>query len=143
MLLAAVYKPPAHAWSDADIELLSFRHKSLLAGDKNAKHPYWISVVSNTSGAKLLNLLYINEFEISAPQCPKHCSPAGNGDVLDIVYKNVRLSEITASDILETDHLPIFFHLLDHVTTRNLWNPVDRFTDWSQIGSGFKAWPLN
>jgi hypothetical protein len=41
VLLAAVYKSPGHAWNNADvIELVSFRHKSLLAGDLNAKHPF-------------------------------------------------------------------------------------------------------
>jgi hypothetical protein len=90
-LIAAVYKSPGHAWNDTDItELLSFRHKSLLAGDPNAKHPFWNSVVSNPSGMKLLNLLYINEFEISAPLCPTHYSFVGNGDMLDtVVHKNV------------------------------------------------------
>jgi hypothetical protein len=72
VLLAAVYKLPGHAWHDADIvELLCFRHKSLLAGDLNAKHPFWNSV-SNSSGVKLLNLRHIHKFEISAPQCPTH-----------------------------------------------------------------------
>jgi hypothetical protein len=91
VLFAAVCKSPGHAWNDTDItELLSFRHKSVLARDLNAKHLFWSSVFSNLSGAKLLKLLHINEFEISAPQCPTHYSPAGNGDVLDIVVlKNV------------------------------------------------------
>jgi hypothetical protein len=49
---------------------------------------------------KLLKLLHINVFEISAPQCPTHYSPAGNGDALNIVeHKNVRLSEVIVSDI--------------------------------------------
>jgi hypothetical protein len=60
MSLAAVYKAPGHAWNDADIELLSFKHKLLLAGDLNAKHPFWNIIVSNPLGAKLLNLLHIN-----------------------------------------------------------------------------------
>jgi hypothetical protein len=68
-------------------------------------------LVSNPSGAKLLNILQINEFEISASQYPTHYSPTGNGDVLDIVvYKNVRLSEFIVSDIQNSDHLPIVFH---------------------------------
>jgi hypothetical protein len=51
MLLAAVCKSPGHTRNDAEIfELLSFRHKSLLAGDLNAKHPLWNTVVSNPSG---------------------------------------------------------------------------------------------
>jgi hypothetical protein len=44
VLLAAVYKSPGHAWNDTDItELLIFRHKSLLVGDLNAKHPFGIA----------------------------------------------------------------------------------------------------
>jgi hypothetical protein len=43
VLLAAVYKSPGRAWSDANItELLSFRPKSILAGDLNAKSHFGI-----------------------------------------------------------------------------------------------------
>jgi hypothetical protein len=86
VLLAAVYKPPNHAWCDIDVtELLRFQNKCILTGDLNAKHPFWSSTVSNPSGEKLLQLLDVNDFKISAPQSPAHYSPAGNGDVLDIV----------------------------------------------------------
>jgi hypothetical protein len=110
-LLAAVYESRGRAWSDADIiELLSFRRKSILAGDLNAKHPPWNSIVSNLSDVKLLKLLHINEFEISALQCPTDYSH-GNSDVLEIVgHEMVRLSEIIVSDILDSDHLPNIFH---------------------------------
>jgi hypothetical protein len=136
-MLAAVYKSPGHTWSNADvIELLSFRHTSVLAGDLNAKHPFWNSAVSNPSGEKLLEMFGINEFEISAPQCPTYYSPAGNGDVPDIVvHQNVRLSEIIVSDVLDSDHLPVLFHTLDHVTTRNLSDPIEKFTDWERFQS--------
>jgi hypothetical protein len=112
VLLAAFCKSPGHTWNDANItELLSFRHKSLLAGYLNVKHPFWNSVVSKPSGVILLNLLHTNELEISSPQYPTHYSPAGNGDMFDIVaHKNVWLSEVTVSDILDSDHLPIVFH---------------------------------
>jgi hypothetical protein len=57
ILLAAVYKSPGHTWSDADVaELLNLRHKCILAGDLNAKHPAWNSAVSNPSSEKLLQL---------------------------------------------------------------------------------------
>jgi hypothetical protein len=70
----------------------------------------------NPSGKKLLDLLHINEFEISGPQCSTHYCHGTNGDWLDIVvHKNVRLSGVIVSDILDSDHLPIVFHLLDHV----------------------------
>jgi hypothetical protein len=72
----------------------------------------------------------INEFEISAPQCPTHYSPAGNGDLLDIVvHQNVRLSEGIVSEVLNSDHLPIPFHILYHVTTINFSDPIEKFTD--------------
>jgi endonuclease/exonuclease/phosphatase (EEP) superfamily protein YafD len=86
----------------------------VLAGDPNAKSPFWNSAFSNSSGEKLLDLFDNSEFEISASQSPTNYSPAGNGDVLDIVvHQNVRLSEITVSDTLDSDHLPILFHILD------------------------------
>jgi hypothetical protein len=78
-----------------------------------------------------LSLLNINEFEISAPQCSTHYCPAGDGDVLDIVVqRNVWLSDVIVSDILDPDHLPVVLYLLDRIITRNLSDPVDKFTDW-------------
>ena len=65
------------------MKLLAIRNKTILAGDLNAKNPFWNSAISNPSGEKLLDLFGINEFEISAPQSPTHYSPAGNGDVLE------------------------------------------------------------
>jgi hypothetical protein len=62
-------------------------------------------------------------------------SPMENGDMLDIVHKNVRLSEITLFGILDSDRLPILFHLLDHIRTRNLSDPVDKFTNWELFRS--------
>ncbi|PNF38110.1 hypothetical protein B7P43_G15356, partial [Cryptotermes secundus] len=68
VLLAAVYKSPGRAWSDANItELLSFRRKSILAGDLNAKNSFW-NRVSNPSGLKLMDLFDMSDFEIPAPQ---------------------------------------------------------------------------
>jgi hypothetical protein len=107
-----------------------------LAGDLNAKHPFWNRRVSNPSGEKLLDLFDRNNFEISAPQCPTHYSHAGNGDVLDIVvHKFIRVSDVIVSDILDSDHLPIVFHKLDHVKIRNLSEPTEKFTDCDRFQS--------
>jgi hypothetical protein len=96
-----------------------------LTSDLNAKHPFLNSAVSNPSGEKLMALLVLSEFEILAPQCHTNYSPAGNDDVLDIVvHKNTRVSDVTVSDILDSDHLPIIFHMLDNVKIRNISEPV-------------------
>jgi hypothetical protein len=63
LLLAAVYKSPGHVWINADItKLLSFRHKSILAGDLIAKHQFWNSAVSKPSGEKLMAAFDSNKF---------------------------------------------------------------------------------
>jgi hypothetical protein len=128
MLLAAVYKSRGKTWNDVNnSELLSFRRKSILAGHLNAKHPFCNSTVSNPSGEKHADLFDMDEFEVSAPQCPTH-SHARNGDVLDIVvHKNIRVSDVIFSDILDSDYLPIVFHILDHVKIRNLSEPTEKF----------------
>jgi hypothetical protein len=102
-LLAAVYKSPGCTGNDADItKLLSFKHKCILAGDRNAKQPPWNSKISNLSDDKLLQLFHTNGFETSAPQYPTHYSPVENGDVLDIVvHTNIGISNVIVSDILD------------------------------------------
>jgi hypothetical protein len=87
------------------------------------------------SGAKVLNLLHVSKFENSSPQCPTYYSPAGNSDVLVIVvHKNV--SEVIVSDVLDSyQYIPIIFHLVDHVRTMNLSDPVEKFIDWEQFQS--------
>jgi hypothetical protein len=105
-----------------------------LAGDLNATNTFWNSAVSNPSGEKPLHLFDVNQFEISAPQCPAHYSTVGNGDMLDIiVHQNIGVLDVIVSDILDSDYLPIVFHILDHVKIRNLSEPTEKFTDWDQF----------
>jgi endonuclease/exonuclease/phosphatase family metal-dependent hydrolase len=136
VLLAAVYKSPGRAWSDADItELLSFRRKSILIGDLNAKHPLWNSVVSNPSGRELLRLTQVKS-KFQRHNTP-FTIPMREMDI--VVRQNIRVSDVIVSDIFYTDQLPIVFHILDHVKLgifRNL-------SKNSQTGSGFKALPQN
>jgi hypothetical protein len=89
-----------------------------------------------TLQSRIMALFDMSEFEISAPQCPPHYSPAGNGDVLDIVvHQNIRVPDVIVCDILDSDHLPIIFHTLDLVQIRNLSEPIETFTDWDQFQS--------
>jgi hypothetical protein len=54
--------------------------------------------------------------------------------VLDtVVHKNIRLSNITVSDILDPYHLPIVFHTLDHVRTTILSEPLEKDTNWGRF----------
>jgi hypothetical protein len=79
-------------------------------------------------------LFDLSEFEISAPQCPTHYSPDGNGDVLDIVvHQNIRVLDGIVCYILDSDHLPVIFHILHNVKIRNLSEPIEKFTDWDQF----------
>jgi hypothetical protein len=106
-----------------------------LAGDLNAKHPVWNTKVSNPSGLKHLDLSVNCNFGISAPQYPTDFVPNGRGDVLDIVvHKDVRLSEVRVLDIMDSDHLPIMFCILDHIKAREFYDPVEKFIDceWFQ-----------
>jgi hypothetical protein len=56
-----------------------------------------------------------------------------------VVHKNIRVSHVIVSDILDSDHLPVVFHILDRVKIKNLSESIKN----SQIGIGFKASPLN
>jgi hypothetical protein len=37
------------------------------------------------------------------------------------------------SDILDSAHIPVLFHTLDHVKIRNISEPVDKFLDWDRF----------
>jgi hypothetical protein len=98
--------------------LLRFRSKPILAGDLNAKHPFWNCTVPNPSSKKkkLLRLFNENHFDISAPQLPTYYSLAVNDDVLEIVvHRNIRRSHVSVSYILDSDRLPSVFDILDLV----------------------------
>jgi hypothetical protein len=60
----------------------------------------------------------------------------GNCDVLAIVvHQNIRVSGVIVSDILDSDHLPIVFHILDRVNIRNISEHIKEFTDWDRFRS--------
>jgi hypothetical protein len=45
------------------------------------------------------------------------------------------VSDVIVSNIFDSDHLPIIFHILDHVKIRNLSNPTEKFRDWERFQS--------
>jgi hypothetical protein len=52
--------------------------------------------------------------------------------VMYLTLWSIRISDsgLTVSDILDLDHLPVVFHVLDRVKTKNPSEPVEIFTDW-------------
>jgi hypothetical protein len=81
-------------------------------------------------------ILDLSEVEISASQCPSDYSPAGNGDMLDIVVlQNTIVSDVMVSDILDSDHLPIIFQILYHVEIMNFSEPIEKFIDCNRFQS--------
>jgi hypothetical protein len=102
VLLAAVYKSPGRAWSDADInELLSFRRKYILADDLNAKHPFWYSAVSNSSGEKLLYLFDVNQLEFQQRNAPPIIPPREMATCCILWSTKISVSDVIVSNILD------------------------------------------
>jgi hypothetical protein len=81
----------------------------------------------------LIGLEQIRNFSTTMPHPLFSC---GNCDLLDIVvHQNIRVSDVTVSDILDSDHLPIIFHIVDHVKIRNLSGPIEKFRVWDRFQS--------
>jgi hypothetical protein len=52
-----------------------------------------------------------------------------------MVHQNIRVSQVTLSDILDSDHLPVVFHILDHVKIKNFSEHIEKCTDWNLFQS--------
>jgi hypothetical protein len=52
-----------------------------------------------------------------------------------VLHKSTRISEINVLEILDSDHLPILFYMLDHVSTKDILAPVETFTDRDRFQS--------
>jgi hypothetical protein len=50
-----------------------------------------------------------------------------------VVHQIIRVSRVIVTDILDSDHLPTVFHILDHVSIRNLSQSVEKFNDWDRF----------
>jgi hypothetical protein len=127
ILLATVNKFPGRVWIDADVsELLNFRNKSLVVGDLNTRSPVGNNQFQ-THQARSYSLYLIKmAFRFQLHTAP-HIILQGS---CDMIHKNVRLSDVTVSAILGSDHLPNIFHILDHIRGRDLLVRAEKFTDW-------------
>jgi hypothetical protein len=106
----------------------------MLAGELHSKHPVCSKNISNTSDLKILELFVSTYFETSAPRYCPHYKRYGRSYVVHIlVHQKVRLSEVIVTDILDSDHLPIIFNILNPVRKKEALNPVEKLTDWDLL----------
>jgi hypothetical protein len=52
-----------------------------------------------------------------------------------VVHQNIQQSEIIVAEVLDSDHLPIIFSIVDHVRARDALDPAEKFTDWEHFQS--------
>jgi len=51
------------------------------------------------------------------------------------IHHKEMVSDVTVSDALASDHLPISFHILDHVRARDILATVETDMDWEWFHS--------
>jgi hypothetical protein len=101
----------------------------------NLRKEYSVTQTSQSSYVleirPLWQVIWMRSIGISAPQFSTHYTPDCRGDVLDVVVRqNVRPSEVTVTDTLDSDHLPIMFSILEPVRTRKALDPVENLIHW-------------
>jgi hypothetical protein len=76
-----------------------------------------------------INLTY--ELKILTPQCLTQYSFAEDGDELDIVvhWNHQTVWGAIISDILDSDHLQIVLHIMDHFKAKNIFEPHEEFAN--------------
>jgi len=115
--LSAIYKRPINSLMPLDIDnLLDFDHPTILAGDMNAKHPFWNSRRTNATGLTLLNHMEENNYFIFTPDTPTHNPDQRyhQPDVLDIAIlkdNHLQYQLCNFTDELSSDYSPVILTL--------------------------------
>jgi len=137
--LVAVYKNPNTSLQTTDLDaLLDTSHKTIIAGDLNAKHLSWNSRINNSSGNKLSR--YLDDklnITVASPTTPTHYpnNPNHLPDILDIAIMKTgqlkfHLENFPSS--LSSDHSPIIINLNHLVSLSSPPKPI-LFTDWEKF----------
>jgi exonuclease III len=126
VLLAAVYISPGRTWIDADItELLSLRHKCILAGDLNANiHPR--TVQSQTLQARNCSNYLIQTTSKFQYHNAQPITPLWEMEMYWTLWCiRISDSQMTSSLIFWTK----ITYILDHVRTKKIKAPSEKFRD--------------
>jgi hypothetical protein len=76
--------------------------------------------------------LYINSC-VTMLRLLCNCVSLSNGRAYKSRVSRRHTSDINVLEILDSDHLPILFHVLDHVRTRDNSAPTEIHTHWKQF----------
>lgn len=120
--ISAIYKAPNKQLKISDLNILTQSCDwFIVAGDFNAKHPYWNSRCVNAAGSVLYNHASHTDYSIIAPDTPTHFpnNPHHRPDVLDIALAKLPSQSIQISNLseLSSDHNPIHLHISDSPIT--------------------------
>lgn len=136
--ISSVYRSHKIILKDSDLDILTNDSEDfLVAGDFNAKHTYWNSSSTNTSGRTIYNHMNANNnYIITAPDTPTHFPyrSTHRPDVLDIALLNIpnKTYTITNFNDLSSDHNPIIISIEDSTTTINPPVPARRI-NWKKF----------
>jgi hypothetical protein len=137
--ILAVYLSPSRPLIGADLNAcFGGGLRVLLAGDLNAKHVDWNSLMTTRRGKLLRDYADGNSCLIFGPDTPtpNPYNPSVTRDVLDIVLtQNLSFPVyLTSCSALSSDHLPV---LIDTASHASFLEPPDRpdfrRTDWAKF----------
>lgn len=113
----SVYFPPRHSVSCEDYEnfFMSIGSRFIVAGDFNAKHPWWGSRLINPKGRQLYNCIVKHNFKTLSGGRPTYwpSDPNKIPDLLDFaVFKGIptHFLDVLNDDDLSSDHTPLIIN---------------------------------
>lgn len=117
LILHSVYYPPCKTFHENDIKNAFMSNSAtVMAGDLNAKHSEWNSIVNNQRGLELKRLTDNTAIIVEGPLEPTHFAAGKNSsDVLDIILlKNINL-QYSLETVMElsSDHHPVILTIGD------------------------------
>lgn len=123
--IAAAYFLPTESWSADDFQHLLSRmgERFLIAGDWNAKNPWWGNSRSCARGRALLQCVQSNNYNIIATGSPTHypTNRRHSPSAIDFgVYKGLRSEQLSIRTLndLCSDHLPLLFEIYSNPQLR-------------------------
>lgn len=110
----SIYFPPRHGVKCEEYESFfkGLGPRFIVAGDYNAKHPWWGSRLTNPKGKNLYKCISQNNFNTLSGGCPTYwpTDPTKIPDLLDfVVYAGISRQslDISNDDNLNSDHTPL------------------------------------